>query len=66
MGSEPVRLTLKQRLAKAAAAFVAAAQEDRNVERIARRHGVSHTTLRKTLRAIGALAPKIRRKGKTE
>ena len=57
---------LKTRLATAAAAFVAAAPEDRNIERLARRYGVSHTTLRATLRAIGVLAPKTRRKGKTE
>lgn len=57
---------LTTRLATAAAAFMAAAPEDRNIERLARRYGVSHTTLRATLRRLEVLAPKKRRKGKTE
>lgn len=58
--------TLVQRLARAAAEFMSAAASEREtIERIARRHGVSHTTLRKTLRRLEVLAPKQSRKGKT-
>ena len=50
-----------ERLAKAVARYVTAEPEDKHVVRIAKRYGISHTTLRKTLRETGILAPAKRR-----
>lgn len=51
-----------ERLAKAVARYVTAEPEDKHVVQIAKRYGISHTTLRKTLRETGILAPKKRMK----
>lgn len=60
-----LRPDLNERLSQAIERFIDATDtEGRHVVNLARRFGVSHTTLRKELRAMGYLPPQRKRQAK--